>query len=252
MKRYLFAALMPIIFLTSSCKKNSEKTANIDPCNQITEMVQFYPYGNPQYQSEAVFTYNENGRLSTVKGQGQYTVEYVYHSDRIEMKAKAISGDNITNTYYLDKNQRVTRTAGDNYDYKYDANGYLISYQQPYGSTGISGYTQYFLKYENDNLIELYTNDPNVSKKKVTFTYYSEPNQDLMGFNSPFFQSSVIYERETFFLIRGGFFGKQSKNLLKGVDPHDGYGERIVKYTKDSKGRIINQNEAYTYRYQCP
>jgi len=76
----------------------------------------------------------------------------------------------------------------------------------------------------------------------TTFTYYNEPNQDLMGYNSPLYIGNVIMDRNTFYLIKAGFFGSQSKNLLNAG----------ITYQYDSSGRIISEPGEYSFVYQCP
>jgi hypothetical protein len=241
------------MLLAPSCKKSSkEETTKVDPCNQIIEVLDFSPYRTPNYQTTAALTYDGEGKVKTVKGNAQNATEYVYYSDRIEIKAKDFFGDDISDTYYLDKNKRIIGAASYNYDFKYNAEGYLISFKKPYGVTSIIGYNQFYLKYENDNLTEVYTEDVNVSPKKASISYYPEANQDLLGYNSPLYISNVIYDRNTFFLIKAGFFGKQSKDLFKGIDWHDGFSYGSTNYTKDSKGRITKINEGYMFKYHCP
>ena len=213
----------------------------------------FSPYGNPQYQTTATFTYDAQGRVKSIKGGGKELSEYTYFKDRIELKGVDVFGKDFSQTYYLDNANRIIRTTSFDYDFKYSSDGFLISYKQPFGMNGqISGYTQYYLKYAEANLQEVYTNDSNVSRKKITFSYYDEPNQEMLGYNSPLYISSVIYDRTTFALIKGGFFGKQSRSLLKSVDHHQGYPGGDILYSKDSKGRIINIREGYSFKYQCP
>jgi hypothetical protein len=248
--------IVPFVFLFTlfvSCSKEDTDSNAVNSCDKIVEALSYHPYENPNYQTTATIQYDEKGRLKTIIGGGQNKSEYTYFKDRIELKATDIFGDDISITYYLDNAQRVIRTSYYNNDYKYNADGYLIAYKQPYGyNDQINGYTQYYLKYENGNLIEVYTPDQNVSRKKVTFEYYNEPNQDLMGYNSPFYTSNIIYDRNTFYLLQGGYFGKQSKNLLKSVDYHEGYPIWPIKYGYDQKGRITKIEEGYIFKYQCP
>jgi hypothetical protein len=73
-----------------------------------------------------------------------------------------------------------------------------------------------------------------------------------MGYNSPLYIGQVIGDRPTFFLIKKGFFGKQSKDLLKTVDYHDGYTGGSITYQYDSTRRITTIQDGYQFRYQCP
>lgn len=242
-----------IVLLSVSCSKEKPAAAKEDPCNRITEVLDYHPYDSPTYQSTAVITYDENGRIKTIKGPGQNRTEFIYYKDSIVMKATDIFGGVLDDVYFLDGAGRVARTRNSNYDFRYDAEGYLVSFQQPYGYNGqINGYTPYRMKYENGNLVEVYTTDPNIVTKSFTLDYYPEPNQELMGYNSPLYIGRVIGDRNTFYLVRGGFFGKSSKNLLKNAGFANTPRYSDIKYKYDAKGRIIRIEDGYTFNYQCP
>ena len=220
------------LLLALSCSKGNEQEKQ-DNCDNIVEVLDYHPYENPVYQTTAIFKYDDQGRIMSVKGVGQNIAEYTYYNDSIVLVAKSYDGKDISETYYLDGKKRITRTKRYNYNYKYDSEGFLISYEAPYGTTPgqIDGYVPFNLRYEEGNLVEVYTNRPDLSQKHVTFTYYDEENQDLQGYNSPLHLSQVIYDRNTFFLVKAGFFGRQSKNLAKTVDHHQGYipGEKRIR-----------------------
>ena len=88
--------------------------------------------------------------------------------------------------------------------------------------------------------------------KKINFGYYDEPNQDLLGYNQPLRIASVLGDRNSFYLIKAGFFGKQSAHLYKTLDLNDNRGPQQVQYTKDTNGRITTFAGAYGFEYQCP
>ena len=247
--------LIPVILLISffSCSKNSTPGTTENSCNRIVEVLEYHPSGRPTYQTTATLTYNSDGKIKTVKGEGFNSSEYTYYNDSIVLKAKDINGVDIGQVYYLNNQHRITRTKFANEEYQYDGDGYLISYKQPYGNNGqIYGYTQYYLTWQNGNLTAVYTNDPNVSSKKVTFQYYNLPNQPLLGYNSPFGSGSILYDRNSFFLLGGLYFGKQPKDLLKSskLDDMNQWGDII--YQSDLKGRVIELATFYKFKYQCP
>lgn len=251
MKKIWYLAFVLFFY---ACSKDDGKDQKEITCDRIVEVLSYHPYDNPQYQTTATITYDEQGRVKVVKGEGQNTSEYIYYNNRIELTAKDVFGTDISEIYYLDNAKRIVRTKSFDYAFTYDGQGYLISFRQPYGTNGqITGYTQYYLRYLDGNLQEVYTNDQTVSNKSVTFNYYGEDNQEMLGYNSPLYVSSVLGDRNTFFLIKGGFFGKQSKNLLKSADYHQSYTTfRDIVYVKDVKGRIINTKEGYSFNYNCP
>jgi hypothetical protein len=252
MKNMKKNALVLIVVLVSSCSKHNTSNGTYNPCNRILEVMEYEPY-SISYQTIATLTYDQAGRISTVVGSALEKTLYTYYNDSIVMKATDINGTDISQTYYLDNEQRVVSTSLYNEDYQYNVDGYLVAYKQPYGTNGqVTGFTQYYLNYQNGNLSEVYTNDQSVGRNQVTFGYYSELDQDLLGYNSPFYCSSVIYDRNTFFLIKDGYFGKQSANLLESIDLHNGYPSGTFNYQKDSSGRINIMSQAYSFRYQCP
>ena len=249
--KYLIHTLLLTLFI--SCSKNNTPDKTENSCNRILEVLDYHPNGSPTYQTTATLTYDSEGKIITVMGQGLNKSEYTYYNDSIVLKAKDINGVNIGQVYYLNNQHRITRTKYANEEYQYDTDGYLISYKQPYGNNGqIYGYTQYFLTWQNGNLASLFTNDPNVTRKKVTFQYYNLPNQNLLGYNSPFYDGSILYDRNSFFLLGGLYFGKQSKDLLKSSSLNDINQSGEIIYQSDLNGRIIDLAGFYKFKYQCP
>lgn len=245
--------LLLLVLVCISCKKSKDDKGGTDSCNAIVEALSYAPYPDPHFETTATFTYDDKERLVSVKGFGLNKTQYTYYADRIESKATDFQGVDISLTYVLDNAGRITGTNFFDNKYTYNSDGYLISYRHPYGNNGqVLGYTQYYLTYNNGNLVEVSTPDPNVSRKKVTLEYYSEAHQEMMGYNSPLYLSQSLGDRNTFFLIKGGYFGKQSKNLLKSLDFHQGYPPGIKNYSYDSKGRISEIKEGFSFKYQCP
>jgi Domain of unknown function (DUF4595) with porin-like fold len=251
MKYLRWSALLVLLI---ACSKSKVTTPTlVDTCDQITESFDPHPYtalGPPT----AVFTYDDQGRLSHVKGQLQNQAIYTYYNDSIVLSATDIYGVDIGTTYYLDNQHRVTKTRFYDFDFQYNTDGYMTSCKLPYGNNGqIMGYTSKFLTYTNGNLTEVTTSDPNVVPQKISFGYYDEPNQDLMGYNSPLYIAGILGDRNSFFLVRGGYFGKQSKNLYKSLDWNTpGYPPGTVGYNKDSSGRATEMITGFSFTYRCP
>jgi hypothetical protein len=251
MKHFTFPAFF---FLFLACSKSTEnKSTPVDTCDQITQAFDPHPYG-PLGPPTAIFTYDDQGRVSHVQGQLQNQASFTYYNDSIVLTATDIYGGNIGTTYYLDKQHHVTRARDADYDFQYNGDGYMISCKLPYGNNGlITGYTPKFLNYTNGNLTEVTTTDPNAVPQKISFGYYDEPNQDLNGYNSPLYISEILGDRNSFFLIRGGYFGKQSKNLYKSLDWNSPYyPPGTVSYVKDSAGRITAMQDGFSFTYRCP
>jgi YD repeat-containing protein len=248
MKHFKF---LTVLFLFISCAKSNNQPINT--CDQITQVYDPHPYG-PIGPPTAVFTYDEQGRVIHVKGQLQNQTSYTYYNDSIVMSATDIYGVDIGTTYYLDNQHRIIRTKFYDWDFQYNADGYMISCKIPYGNNGqITGFTPKFLNYTNGNLTQVTTTDPNAVPQKISFGYYDEPDQDLMGYNSPLYISEILGDRNSFILIKAGFFGKQSKNLYKTLDWNSVYyPPGTVGYDKDSSGRIIGLQMGFSFTYRCP
>lgn len=249
--KYLISLL--ILTVVISCSKNKSTDTVETNCNNLVEVLDYNPFGNPAYQTTATLTYSSESKIKTVIGQGSSKSEYTYYNDSIVLKATDMNGANIGQVYYLDNLQRVKRTKYANEEYQYNTEGYLISYKQPYGNNGQTlGYTQYYLIWQNGNLTQVYTNDQTVSRKKVTFQYYNLPNQNLLGYNSPFYDGSILYDRNSFYLLNTSYFGKQSKDLLKSSTLNDTNQSADIIYQSDVTGRIISLGDFYKFKYQCP
>jgi hypothetical protein len=184
-----------------------------------------------------------------IKSQGQSFLAYTYFNDKIVLKAKDYSGVDIGITYYLDANGRIKGTSLFDNQYTYNEDGYLVSFRQPiWGITNLIGYDLYTLKYENGDLVELFS-PTNVNNGKINFKYYDELNQDLLGHHQPLYM--MLENRSSYFLIGAGFLGKQSAHLYKNYALKDIWADTEIKYTKDAKGRITSSN-VYTFSYPCP
>ncbi|HEV3249314.1 MAG TPA: DUF4595 domain-containing protein [Puia sp.] len=242
---------LAVFFLFVSCSKSNNNPVNT--CNQIMEAFDPHPYG-ALGPPTAIFTYDDQGRVVKVKGQLQNQASYTYYNDSIVLNATDIYGVDIGTTYYLDNQQRIRGSKFYNSEYTYNADGYMIYCKLPFGNNGqITGFTPKFLSYTNGNLTEVSTTDPNAVPQKISIGYYNEPDQDLMGYNSPLYVSEILGDRNSFFLVKAGFFGKQSKNLLKTLDWNSVYyPPGTVIYANDSTGRIISEQDGFSFKYRCP
>jgi hypothetical protein len=246
-----YSRWLTVAFLLFSCSKSNDKP--VDTCDQITEVYDPHPYSDLG-PATAIFTYDNQGRVSHVQGQMQNQAMYTYFNDSIVLAATDIYGVDIGTTYYLNKQQHITGTNFFNWDMQYDADGYLISCKLPYGNNGqITGSIPWSLSYMNGNLTEVTTTDTQVEFPKISFGYYDEPDQDLMGYNSPLYISEILGDRNSFFLIKAGFFGKQSKNLYKTLDRNSVYSPPgTITYDKDSTRRIVDEQGGFSFKYRCP
>ena len=51
--------LLSLVVFSSCSKKGADDDSKVvdNPCDRITEVLSFHPYGNPLYQTTATFTY---------------------------------------------------------------------------------------------------------------------------------------------------------------------------------------------------
>jgi hypothetical protein len=246
MKNPLLLLLLCLVF---SCSKNNAPKTTTNDCNEIVEVLEG---GECCYTSTATLTYDPDQKIKTVTGRGSDKAEYTYYNDSIAIKATDINGSDISAVIYLDNQHRATGSKFFKGAYTYDANGYMVSFKQPYGNNGqITGYTQYNLTWQNGDLVSVYTDDPNVSNKIITLQYFNQPNQNLLGYNSSFYVGEILRDRNSFYLLNGPYFGKQSKDLLKSIN-FNGSQSNDITYQSDSTGRIIKASDYYKFNYKCP
>lgn len=252
----LFRLLCTISFcsvLISSCKKDKDSKKDVEPVTPCDRIVKVAFYNYQGVVPNNTVEYDEQGRVKFVKGEELNASSYTYLKDKIVLAATDIRGNDIGLTYYLDANGRVKGTSYFDNQFTYNSEGYLVSFRQPYtvnGST-VTGYDTYTLTYKNGDLDEVYTLAPNVSSKKVNFKYYDEPNQILLGYNQPLYAGAVLGDRNSFFLISAGFFGRQSAHLYRTLAINGQWSNGEIKYQKDAKGRITSTG-AFAFDYQCP
>ena len=247
------AVLFLVIVSFFACSKSKGDAPTTDPCDRIVELFDYHPTETPQYQSAFVFTYDAQGRVTLAKGPGLKKAEYTYSKDKIVLNATDNWGVNTSTTYFLNSKGRIKRTDHADEAYTYDNEGYLISFKHYAVYNGqIMRYIPYFLTWENGNLAELYTTDQISSLKKVAFQYFDTPDQNMAGLNEPFYIGQILFDINSLFLLQTGFYGKQSKNLMKATNFNDGGFSGPTSYQYDAKGRIIQVSVYYKYSYQCP
>lgn len=245
------------VALLSACSKNSEDQENtpppppVDSCNNIIEVQQYYPVALEHWQALFKLDHDSQGRVSVM--EIGVPVHYEYFKDKIVQSNIDGYGNYNSIVYSLNEKGLITGHNYFDHHYTYNADGYMISFRQPYsnGAGGASGYHSWQLRYENNNLVEA-TTDADISKPIINLEYYDEPNQDFAGYNSPVAAVGAIGASDKYILVKGGFYGKQSANLLKMVNVHDVYPPEPIQYHKDSKGRITQMGGDLKVIYQCP
>lgn len=252
MKKIFLLAIPGLLF--ACAKKSGGSSTNPKPnCDNITQAFQYSPYAAPQLT--ASIYYDAQGRIDSVMGEGLNHSVYTYYKDSIVLKATDIYGGDLSETFYLDDKQRILKSNLYNYNCQYDGEGHLISYSEPVsnGSGGPISYVTYTLSYSNGNLVEIKTGATAVSLNDLTFTYYDRPNQDVLGYNSFLYIGELIGARQDFFLIPGGFWGTDSKNLPDSVHFNDSYtADGNFVYQFDSSGRVQAIKDDISFAYQCP
>lgn len=244
------SAFITLLSLTSCSKsKDIDSSMPDNKCDYLKEMIIIDYFGKGMVNS--TITYDSKGRVIFVQGEGKNKAAYRYTSNTIELDATDIFGEVEKKTYQLDQNGRITGSSYYNYQCKYDSEGHLIEYRAPSTyNDEIVGYVHFKLSYENGNLTKIAREDLNYA---IYLTYYEDkPAQEVMGYLSPLYQGGIIGDRNQFYLIQAGFFGKGSKNLIRSrTDGSNGYPMPDFRYQFDSKGRVIKYGDNYAYKYQC-
>jgi hypothetical protein len=236
--------------LVLSCNKDDGKpdVEPAAPCDRIEKVVRYGFVSN----DTTFITYDDKGRVSHIKAGGKNEATYTYYKDSIVVKATDNIGIDISRTYFLDIRGRVRRTSYYDNRYTYNYSGYLVGFRQPIlENAQFATWADYTLTWKNGDLVEMYTTKANAANRKVNFKYYDEPNQQLLGYHQPLYLGTVLGDRNTFYLIAAGFFGKQPAHLLKNVGINDQWDAADITYTKDANGRV-NATKYMGFGYQCP
>lgn len=237
--KWLLPALGGLLIL--SCSK--EKTSIDDnACQRVVQVFEQAADGTTAQAPFATISYDDSGRVKTVVGPGMEKRAYTYYPDHIDVTTTYNARSVVNDTYFLDMEGRVVRSRSRDYNFQYNAEGYLMAFQMHNGKTDpYSAYIPYTLRYEHGNPIEVFSTDPAAPLKSIALNYYAQPHQELAGFNSPLWEGRVLSDWTMLYLVPGGYFGKASKDLLQATD-----------YDFDSRGRAIAMTGRWAFRYQCP
>ncbi|HKG08103.1 MAG TPA: DUF4595 domain-containing protein [Pedobacter sp.] len=239
---------LPVLFLLASCAADKRKEEpQKETCYDVAEVL--IAYGNDKNGPGDSLFYDSRGRVTKVVHELTSQVTYDYLESRIQMKGTNILGTDISTTFFLDDQKRIVRTTA-NYEFGYNSEGYLIFCKFPIDNNGtVTGYSTLDFKYEGGNVTEVSeTEGRTVTTRK--FEYFDEPQQDLMGWNSPLFGAGFFSDIYVFYLSEAGYFGKSGKNLLKSFNDRKG-NILMRKYKKDAQGRIVLMDEGRAFVYKC-
>lgn len=251
-KKPLILLFISTFFLITinSCSKDKNNNPETQ-CNDVKELLNYDILNIPSPGKE--YIYDKTGRIIHIKGQNQNETFFKYSKTTIEQNITYFQGASKKKlTLYLDNKGRITKTSEFNYDYKYNSEGYLISFNDPFIYMGeLIRYTTYYFTYEKGNLIRISSTDNNSFHGTTNFSYFDAAAKSCMGYNSPLAllgMVNIFWDHQI--LVEKGFFGKNSKNLLKSVNFSRGNREWPQEYQFDAKGRIVRY-ENYGFKYQC-
>ncbi len=253
-RSFLMSLLISIFYLFSCSKEKQEPAESIDKCDKVTEVLEYKPYGQQPYEARMKFSYDALGRIEIANGfeAGRGITQYKYYKDRIELTLD-FYGNIKTTTYYLDKNNLIVRENEKDTFFFYNKEGFLTSFRMGIGyEDDINNYIEYKIEYENGNLSRVYTVNPDVDFKGLTFTYYDTSAQDIIGYIDPIKFGVLGGTHFISYLISGGYFGKRSKNMLKSAAMIDrDFYVSPNQFKMDQKNRIVEWTEAYKFSYAC-
>jgi len=250
MKSVLKASLLYTfcIIICISCSKKNEQTIPENKCDYLKSWAFLDYAGKPVNIS--YFEYDNNGRVTSMKGEGLIKTTLQYNKNTIIIDAVEFDGSQSKSTYSLDGNGYITSNSQYNYNCRYDSQGYLIAFDRPSTSPngGIS-YTTFRFSYKDGNLVKITAPEPYYSGQVSDITYQDKPAQSCSGLNSSLFLTGFLGPKEAI-LAHGGYFGKTSRNLVKEVTfSSNGYPTPIL-HNYDSKDRVISTNSV-VYTYEC-
>lgn len=237
MKQPLLCMILWMTVILSCSKKDAPQ----GDCNQVVQVFEALPEGAIAAEPFATLTYDDSARVSTVSGPGWEKRKYTYYKDSITVRTVYESGAVRQNTYWLDSEGRVVSSRAADYRFRYNAEGYLVGFQQHNGKYNQdSRYIPYTVRWEEGNLAEVSSVDPDAVVKQMFFNYYPQPHQELVGFNSPLWEGRVFSDWDLLYLVPGGYLGKSSRHLL-----------RAARYEFDDKGRAVTMADRWAFRYGC-
>lgn len=238
MKQLSLSAIL-LLTLALSCSKKEGPVSNCHRVEQVYEVLQAGAIAATPFASIA---YDDSARVKTVTGPGTERREYTYYADSITVRTIYELGGVKKTTYLLDGAGRVVRSRATDYQFQYNADGYLVAFQRLHNRQDpYSGYIPYTVRWEGGNLAEVAPADPAAPAKPINLSYYTQPHQELVGFNSPLWEGRVLDDWNMLYLVPAGYFGKTSRDLLK-----------VALYETDDRGRIVTMADRWAFRYSCP
>ncbi|MES2827465.1 MAG: DUF4595 domain-containing protein [Bacteroidota bacterium] len=235
-------------FLFASCSKSKEEGIPENTCDYVKSWAVLDYAGKPV--NLTYFTYDKNGKVTSIKSDGQNKTTFSYSKNSITVDAVEFDGRQSKAIYNLDGNGHVISSSIYNFNCKYDAEGFLISFDRP-GTDPNGGvtYVNMRLSYKDGNLVKITAPEPYYSGQVSDITYDNKPAQSCSGLNTPLKLTGLL-GRDEAVLVHAGFFGKASKNLVKQITfTTYGYPTEMIS-SFDAKGRVTSMN-GVVYTYQC-
>nr|WP_294898583.1 hypothetical protein [uncultured Pedobacter sp.] len=242
MKKILLLAFTASVML-GACKK-SDDTSKDETCTKVSSYTDLYEDSQNTESVTWNVTYDSQGRISRIAESGGPSTNYTYTATSIKEEYNESGSVDVTTYTINDKNQIVKKVEGTNDDvtYTYDTQGYLTEMNE--------GVEKTTFKWQNGNMVEKEQFINDVSQRRISYLYFDDvaPQTYLLA-GGYTFNNSELYT----------FFGKPSKNLLKGTTGGGGGYETAFQYTKNDKGRVsqvikINQGQSTYYsslNYSC-
>ena len=242
--KYVMVAFMAIISI-ASCKKEINWNARLDPNGNGCKLASLKADLDVLGTYTLNFTYDASGRISKATTTDGQTSNYVYTANKIT----ATDGDGNVSEIVLENGRAISSGSdgvisggGVSYSYTrkytYNADGYLIQVKN-YLNGELN--TTDNLTYANGNLVKAVSVDAHLGYTETTTYVYSTEN----AVNTYEIADPLSYHVDYF---PGGYFGKQSKNvLLKGTAKTvDGDGDPFTDavytfgYQYDGKGNATS------------
>jgi hypothetical protein len=250
MKNVLKASFLYALCVTIcvSCSKKTEESIPENKCDYVNSWGFLDYAGKPTHVT--YFTYDNNGRVTSLKSDGLIKSTFQYSKNSITVDAVEFDGSQSKRTYNLDGNGHITSDSKYSYNCKYDSQGYLIAFDKPSISpNGAISYTPFQFTYKDGNLVKITAPEPYYSGQVSDITYYDKPAQSCSGLNTPLFLTGFV-GRDQAMLVHAGYFGKASKNLVNEIKFSSNSYISPIPRTYDNKGRVILTN-GVVYTYQC-
>jgi YD repeat-containing protein len=249
MKKRFFSLLICIAGF-ASCKKQDASTPlpTGDPCDRPVEILR-YQQDSLTTVHNVTITYDDKGRVHTANGPWDFRTTFTYQKNRIVATAADGVGNDVSQTYLLDNEGRITGTIDFEHQYEYNQQGYLQTIRTVLPASSALDTLIISISYQNGDPVRITSNNENLFDEMV-YTYTDKPYQDLMGYNHPLVNAALM-SRPAFFLSKAGYFGKLPTHLIQSMRK-DPYLAIDFLYAKDNKGRVISIVGQWAFNYQCP